>query len=228
MTATKRLILAAVGVPLMVVIAACGQDATDSPADLRAAEDLETIPQVSLVPEPAAEVDAANLAAPAAGADLPQRLVVPVVTDRLVATKIPRMGTVVTDTQGYVLYRFDKDSAKPPTSRCVDACAAMWPPVLTEGGHTVEGISPNLVGTLAHADGLAQLTLGGWPLYRYAGDPQPGTWKGQMVNGTWFVIAPDGKKNLSCLPTTTPTAAPVPEQPSVPEPEVPPGNTGGY
>jgi hypothetical protein len=44
------------------------------------------------------------------------------------------------------------------------------------------------------------VTLGGWPLYRFAADPGPGKWKGQGVGGTWFVVAPDGKRNLSCLP----------------------------
>jgi hypothetical protein len=39
------------------------------------------------------------------------------------------------------------------------------------------------------------------------GDKTPGKWTGQGVGGTWFVSTPTGKKNLTCLPTSTPTAA---------------------
>jgi predicted lipoprotein with Yx(FWY)xxD motif len=129
------------------------------------------------------------------------------VTTKLAAGRIPRMGAVVTDSDGFVLYRFDKDAAKPPTSNCAGACVKTWAPVLTDAGTpTVEGIDQNLVGTVRRADGGTQLTLAGWPLYRYAGDAKAGSWKGQGVGGTWWVIAPTGKKNLTCVPTATPTA----------------------
>jgi hypothetical protein len=48
-----------------------------------------------------------------------------------------------------------------------------------------------------------QLTVAGWPVYRYVGDKKPGTWRGQNVNGTWFVIKPTGAKNLTCLPAVS-------------------------
>ena len=37
-------------------------------------------------------------------------------------------------------------------------------------------------------------------VYRYAGDKKPGQWLGQNVAAKWFVINPDGTKNLTCLP----------------------------
>lgn len=45
----------------------------------------------------------------------------------LSATEVDKVGTVVTDSDGYVLYRFDKDTAKPSHSNCLAACAAIWP-----------------------------------------------------------------------------------------------------
>ena len=54
------------------------------------------------------------------------------------------------------------------------------------------------------SDGRWQLTLGGWLLYRYAGDLQPGQWKGQGVSGKWWVSAPTGAKNLTCVPKGVP------------------------
>ncbi|MEV4760310.1 hypothetical protein AB0J86_35130 [Micromonospora sp. NPDC049559] len=131
-------------------------------------------------------------------------------TEQLIGKKIAKMGQVVTDEKGWVLYRFDKDSANPPTSNCAGDCARVWPPALTDGQPKLQGISEEKVGTVDRADGTKQLTLGGWPLYRYIGDPKPGAWKGQGVGGTWFVVAPDGKKNLTCLPKGTPTPVPPP------------------
>jgi predicted lipoprotein with Yx(FWY)xxD motif len=127
-----------------------------------------------------------------------------ILTDKLIAESIPRMGKVVTDAKHWVLYRFDEDTNNPSESACYGKCAEVWPPVLTDGEPELEGISAGLVGTVKRDDGSLQLTLGGWPLYRYIGDPKPGAWKGQMVAGTWFVAAPNGKKNVTCLPTATP------------------------
>lgn len=125
-------------------------------------------------------------------------------TQELVGKKVKRMGQVVTDEKGWVLYRFDKDTANPPTSNCVDECARIWPPVYTDGKPTLDGVSDDVVGTVTREDGTKQVTLDGWPIYRYIGDKEPGQWKGQGVGGTWFVVQPDGKKNTSCLPKGTP------------------------
>lgn len=121
----------------------------------------------------------------------------------LATAKTP-IGTVVTR-GGYTLYRFDKDTPKPPKSTCVDKCAESWPPVLVQGNAKpqVEGVDPAAVGTVKRADGTTQLTIGNWPVYRYSGDKAPGETTGDGVGGTWFAVAPDGKKA---------TAAPAPAQ----------------
>ena len=120
------------------------------------------------------------------------------------------MGKVVTDANGWVLYRFDKDTAKPVSkSTCNGQCAAVWHPALTNDGKPkIKGIDTALVGTVTRDDGSKQLTIGGWPIYNYIGDKVPGTWKGQNVGGTWFVIKPDGTKNLTCLPKISKPVAP--------------------
>ncbi|ASW54218.1 hypothetical protein [Plantactinospora sp. KBS50] len=127
-------------------------------------------------------------------------------TEKLIAKKLPRMGAVVTDQEGWVLYRFDKDSANPPTSNCVDDCARVWPPALTDGNARLQGVTDDRIGTIDRPDGTKQLTVGGWAVYRYIGDTKPGQWKGQGVGNTWWVITPDGKKNLTCVPKTPPKA----------------------
>ncbi|MFF4809823.1 hypothetical protein ACFY03_16585 [Micromonospora chersina] len=184
----------------MVALTACapaGYDGANSsaaePVAVAAAE-----PTASAEPEASASPDApADDKAPPSDVKL---------TDELVGKKLPRMGKVVTDQDGWVLYRFDKDSADPPQSNCVDKCAQVWPPALTDGNPQLQGVSDDKVGTVTRQDGTRQITIGGWPVYRYIGDKKPGQWKGQGVGGTWFVVDPNGKKNLTCLPTGTPKA----------------------
>ena len=115
----------------------------------------------------------------------------------LTANSTAQLGTVVVDGQGYTLYRFDKDSAKPPTSNCAAECAQKWPPVLATPGTplTVEGVEQEVVGTINRPDGTIQLTLNGWPVYRYSGDPQPGATSGQGSDGgVWAAVTPEGQK----------------------------------
>src|SRR5688500_4367386 len=114
-------------------------------------------------------------------------------TAELRGKKIPKMGEVVVDEAGFVLYRFDKDTAEPPASNCSGDCAAVWPPVLVDEELKLTGLDAKLVGTVEREDGATQVTLNGWPLYRYIGDKKAGQWKGQAVGGVWFVVAPTGK-----------------------------------
>jgi predicted lipoprotein with Yx(FWY)xxD motif len=121
---------------------------------------------------------------------------------------VPGLGTVLTNSAGLTLYRFDADSNKPPSSTCVGDCAAKWPPlVATADPVRVQGVDQELVATLVRPDGAKQVTVGGWPLYTFAQDEAPGDAKGQGVGGTWFAAAPDGKKAVqnTALKLTTAT-----------------------
>ncbi len=133
------------------------------------------------------------------------------ITSELTGTKVKRMGKVVVDQEGWVLYRFDEDKNKPTAkSNCDGDCAKIWPPAYTEDGKPeLQGVDAADVGTVTRSDGTKQLTLDGWPLYRYAGDKKPGQWLGQNVGSNWFVVNPDGSKNLTCLPKASkPIAVP--------------------
>ncbi|MET8701603.1 hypothetical protein ABZW10_22445 [Kitasatospora sp. NPDC004723] len=113
----------------------------------------------------------------------------------LKTTDDPHLGTIVTDSAGFTLYRFDHDSANPPTATCNGSCAALWPPVPATGTTVpVSGIDAKLVGTVTRADGSKQVTLAGRPLYRYAPDQKPGDTKGQGVDGIWFAATPTGDR----------------------------------
>jgi predicted lipoprotein with Yx(FWY)xxD motif len=115
----------------------------------------------------------------------------------LISTQDAKLGEIVTDGAGFTLYRFDKDTAKPPVSNCANECAVAWPPVTAADAPALTGIDKSLVGTIKRADGSTQLTLKGWALYRFAGDTAPGQTNGQGVGGTWFVVNPTGGKALA-------------------------------
>ncbi|MCE7083075.1 SCO0930 family lipoprotein [Streptomyces sp. ST2-7A] len=112
---------------------------------------------------------------------------------RLVVRDTPDLGAVVTDSRGFTLYRFEEDTADPARSTCNDACATAWPPVPADDASAAEGIDADLLGEVERADGGIQLTLSGWPVYRYQDDTAPGDVNGHGVNGTWNALAPDGK-----------------------------------
>lgn len=113
----------------------------------------------------------------------------------LATSELDGLGTVVTDQRGMTLYRFERDSARPPTSNCDGDCARQWPPVLGESvSTTVRGVDRAMIGTVTRRDGGTQLTLNGWPLYRFAKDTAPGEARGQGVGGTWYAITPEGRK----------------------------------
>lgn len=122
----------------------------------------------------------------------------------LMTAKVSKVGTVVTDSKGYVLYRFDADSIKPTKVNCYGTCALVWPAATAKGSVTVKGIDKKLVSTVKRHDGKTQLTLAGWPLYRYSKEHQPKEARGQGVDGTWWAVTPTGAKasTTSSSPST--------------------------
>lgn len=99
-------------------------------------------------------------------------------------------GEVLVDDSGMTLYLFLPDDQGEST--CTGGCATTWPPVTGEfvAGSGVDG---DLLGTVARGDGSLQVTYNGWPLYRYAGDSEPGDTAGQGLGGNWWVVDAAGE-----------------------------------
>lgn len=112
---------------------------------------------------------------------------------QLKVAELPGLGGAVTDGAGFTLYRFDKDTAKPPKSSCDGDCAQAWPAVPADDVTAAAGIDAGLLGSVERTDGTRQLTLAGWPVYRYAKDAKAGDALGEGVGGTWHVLGADGK-----------------------------------
>ena len=174
MIRTRVLPLIALAAAAAVSLGACG---TSSP--------------IAGVPSPAPAAAPAAAPAPAAPAG-----------PALTASPTAALGTVVVDGTGYTLYRFDKDKPKPSKSNCNGSCATQWPPVLVASADAakavkLDGVDAGAVGTVKRADGKLQLTIGGWPVYRYSGDKAAGDTTGQGVGKVWFAVTPAGKKAVA-------------------------------
>ncbi|RAJ60547.1 secreted repeat protein with Y-X4-D motif [Streptomyces sp. Amel2xB2] len=105
-----------------------------------------------------------------------------------------KLGDVVTDSKGWTLYRFDEDTAAPSQSNCNGDCEKMWPPVPAKDAEATAGIAEKDLGKVKRADGSYQLTVGGWPAYRFAKDAKPGDLEGHGAKGMWNALAPNGGK----------------------------------
>ncbi|GIF63462.1 hypothetical protein Ais01nite_14970 [Asanoa ishikariensis] len=224
MAPLTRTLFSVGAVAAMAALAACAPTSDGGAAQVAAQLQIAATPTPTAAPpeEPAPDAPEAPDVA---------------LTTELNGKSVPKMGQVVTDQDGFVLYRFDNDSADPSATTCEGNCARVWPPAYTDSTPKLSGVALAKVGTVTRKDGTQQLTIGGWPLYRYIGDKEPGQWKGQKVGNVWFVVKPDGKKNLSCLPKGTPKAvAPPPLEEDAVESTEPPAEgddgydtgTGGY
>jgi predicted lipoprotein with Yx(FWY)xxD motif len=99
--------------------------------------------------------------------------------------------SVLANAKGFTLYWFAPDTAT--KSVCNGSCAAYWPPV--KGPATAGPGIPGTLGTIKRADGSAQATYDGHPLYTYVGDSAPGQARGNNLNlngGLWHEVTTSG------------------------------------
>jgi predicted lipoprotein with Yx(FWY)xxD motif len=118
------------------------------------------------------------------------------------------LGAYLAGPSGHALYVLTNDSTN--TSTCTDSCAQSWPPLLVSAGQNPEpgaGVTGAL-GTFARADGGTQVTVGGMPVYYFAGDTTANQTNGQGVGGVWFLATPDGTPLGAA--SSVPSAAPSP------------------
>jgi predicted lipoprotein with Yx(FWY)xxD motif len=105
-----------------------------------------------------------------------------------------QFGMMLFDGTGQAIYLFDKEQTTKP--ECYGACAAAWPPVLSEGTPTAKsGTRQNLLGTTKRTDGKIQVTYGGHPLYYYAHEAKNEVkcHNIQGFGGLWLVVTPAGQ-----------------------------------
>ena len=105
-----------------------------------------------------------------------------------------KLGSILVDDKGMTVYLFVADTGKEST--CYTSCAAIWPPVLTEGTPQAgTGADASLLGTTTRTDGKVEVTYAGHPLYYFVKDKAAGDATGQGINGfgaLWWVLSPAG------------------------------------
>ena len=100
------------------------------------------------------------------------------------------VGKVLVNSQGQVLYTFTDSSGA--AVHCSSTCLSAWPAVTLPPGVTTPTGSSG-TGTLGTTttNGPTQITVGGQPLYTFAGDSAPGVASGNNIvsfGGTWKVV----------------------------------------
>lgn len=173
MTNWRKASIAVVGAGVLFATAACGENEPGGDATGPAAAQSDAAGAAS---------DAGAAGGEAGGA-----------SGKLGVWESGAFGPLLADASGFTLYRFDSD-AKGKPSTCEGDCAANWPPV-TAGGLTAgTGVDAALLGSVARGDGTEQLTVDGWPVYRFAGDGGPEQVNGQGVGDVWWAVTPEGKR----------------------------------
>jgi predicted lipoprotein with Yx(FWY)xxD motif len=104
-------------------------------------------------------------------------------------------GRILVGGKGFALYAFTRDGRG--RSQCSGDCARAWPPYIVRGSvQPGAGIAAKQLRVTRRADGRAQVTFGGRPLYYYVGDRRPGQVLCQNVDeygGLWLVVRPSGR-----------------------------------
>ncbi|MES2275399.1 MAG: hypothetical protein V4592_05215 [Bacteroidota bacterium] len=113
----------------------------------------------------------------------------PLVVTGLQLTANTKLGTIITDNNGYSLYFFSKDAAS--VSTCVDGCALTWMPFYKDSPVLGTGLNASDFAVITRTDGSKQTTFKGWPLYYYAKDAAPGDTNGDAFGNLWAIAKAD-------------------------------------
>ncbi|GAA3601979.1 hypothetical protein GCM10022223_17160 [Kineosporia mesophila] len=186
----------AVTIGATLLLAACSQDAEPAPAlpPAAPATTAAATPTAAGATSSVAVTPTTVTTAPAGGVQAYTTDIAGNDTVTFQVVQSAEIGGYVVDGEGYTLYRFSPDSTSPSRSTCNDGCAVAWPPVLATHKVQYVGLQRKNISSLYRKDGSVQMSIGKWPVYRFAKDTAPGQINGQGVDGNWFAVAPDGSK----------------------------------
>jgi predicted lipoprotein with Yx(FWY)xxD motif len=128
---------------------------------------------------------------------------------------------IVVGSRGRAVYTLSGDSRHHAKCTQANSCLRFWPPVKVASARKLSG-AHGVKGKLGvwHRNGFMQLTLGGHPLYTYAGDSRRHVATGEGIKGfggTWHVVkaspAQSGGTPTTSTSTTTTTTTPSPYPP---------------
>jgi predicted lipoprotein with Yx(FWY)xxD motif len=97
-------------------------------------------------------------------------------------------GTVLANPHGMTVYYYSVDKKGSGVSSCTGTCATEWPPVVSPVRIPAGVKLAGKVSYIVRANGVRQVTINGYPVYRYAGDHAPGEANGSGIGGVWHVF----------------------------------------
>jgi predicted lipoprotein with Yx(FWY)xxD motif len=112
----------------------------------------------------------------------------------ILVAELPGVGDVLTDANGWTLYKVEGDVEGQSDCPEEDGCTKVWPPLIVVG--TLQR-APEVAGQLTtrtRRDNTRQVVYNGWPLYRYSEDEAPGDSNGDRVRdewGFWSAVSPE-------------------------------------
>lgn len=120
---------------------------------------------------------------------------------------VTKRENIITTTHGGAVYYLSGETTRHPKCTKASSCFQFWPPITVSSARRLTK-QPGISGKLGtwHRNGILQATLGGHPLYRYAGDSRARAATGEGIvsfGGTWHVI-----RTSSSSTTNTTTSAP--------------------
>lgn len=104
-------------------------------------------------------------------------------------------GLILTNSRGFTLYAFARDSRNRDRCVAIKNCTSTWPLVRTNGRPVAgPGVRQSLLGSI-RVGNVSQVTYAGHPLYSYAGDSSAGetSYVGfSMYGGAWDALGSSG------------------------------------
>lgn len=123
--------------------------------------------------------------------------------------------TIVVDSGGRTVYELSPETTRHLMCTKAKRCFSAWPPLEVSSAKAKLTAAAGIKGKLGilHRNGIFQVTLGGHPLYHFAGDrSKPGAAAGQGLHsfgGRWHVVMTESAATTPSTPTTPTTTTPV-------------------
>jgi predicted lipoprotein with Yx(FWY)xxD motif len=123
-------------------------------------------------------------------------------------TGMTSRGNIAVSSHGRAIYLLTGDSKRHPECTKAKGCFAIWRPLTVASARHLSKAS-GIHGKLGvwHRNGFTQVTLGGHPLYTFAGDVRKNAASGEGIRsfgGTWHVVT--ASSNGSSMTTRQPRA----------------------
>jgi predicted lipoprotein with Yx(FWY)xxD motif len=112
-------------------------------------------------------------------------------------------GTVLANPHGMTVYYYSADKKGSGVSACTGTCATEWPPVISPVRIPAGIKLAGKVGYIVRANGVRQVTINGYPVYRYAGDHAPGEANGNGIGDVWHVFTIASSMSTSSMSSSS-------------------------